>query len=953
MHMQRPNLLMPEFRNGQMFLALLLCGVVFVMSRSPGVMAQNETEPKTSEKAEQPAEPTLPKRGDMLRNIPSKADLLTKQPTDWIFLKNDDVLVVRPISPRPRTLEIYADKRKEFSKPPVLKRNTGESNDDFTARQRASGEEARKQREKYEQLEVELPETVKLAEEQEASSYKLHIEKFVSEVLHHEDLTLKRIDLLLEQKNLEDSYELLLFLDRTAAGWPGYNERLNRFLLLDAQSKLAAGELEPAFAILEQMHSQIKEAINAKDTSNRYVTIGKDLESCQAELGKVIDALIEPAMKARDFRQARFHLARLVRIEPEHPRVAPWRDRMVTETNAVLAQAAQAATAGQHDKATVLADEAALVWPTTPNLKNTHRIYAQRWQALKSGVIEAAASRYPFPTEASRRRDGLTRVPLFETARVDGGARYRSRFLENWEPTDLGRQAVFSLRPNRSSWESTPLVTASGAVSSLLQRLNPDSPQFDERLASFIDGVEVRGPFEFAVKFSRIPVRTEALFSFPLGWDELSSTELDQRFKVHSTNGSNTSIRRAIPEGDKVLQRHLAEIVEVGYPSYDRAVQGLLRGEVSMLPNVPIWQLEGLQKDGRVFVRKFAVPQTHVIQFHPKSKALRSSELRRALTYSLDRSQILREVMLRDLTVRTLSEPLPKASVPAKMPAAETGFTYDSAKSMLVWSGLSMSDGQYRYFSGLSQDTEYRKILQTLFRKSQPGGGRVVSAPWATTLSAYNPTVVPREADVPLAFALATAAKRGLGGEIPKLRMICEPDPTIEAAAKRLIEEWKKVDIKVELVSMSPPAQAAKPDGAEQVGDGCNQDVNAAPANAAAAEQPEWDLVYRTLRSTEPMMELWPLLSLDTVARLQSIRYLPDWLRQSFIDLDRTADWATTVASMQELHKQIAETAQVLPLWELDDAVVFRKTIRGFPDAPLHPYHDVELWISEPWYSTE
>jgi len=101
------------------------------------------------------------------------------------------------------------------------------------------------------------------------------------------------------------------------------------------------------------------------------------------------------------------------------------------------------------------------------------------------------------------------------------------------------------------------------------------------------------------------------------------------------------------------------------------------------------------------------------------------------------------------------------------------------------------------------------------------------------------------------------------------------------------------------------------------------------------------------------MMELWPLLSLDTVARLQSVRYLPDWLRQGLIDLDRTADWSTTVSTVQELHRQLADTVQLLPLWELDDAIVFRNTLRGIPTAPLHTYQDFELWISEPWYPTD
>ncbi|MBC7821585.1 MAG: hypothetical protein IAG10_32265, partial [Planctomycetaceae bacterium] len=392
----------------------------------------------------------------------------------------------------------------------------------------------------------------------------------------------------------------------------------------------------------------------------------------------------------------------------------------------------------------------------------------------------------------------------------------------------------------------------------------------------------------------------------------------------------------------------VAEITETSYSTYEKAVQGLLRGEISMLPNVPVWQLDQLAKNGNFFVRKYAVPQTHFVQFNPQSKPLRSPELRRALLYGLDRSQVLRDVILRDITVRTLREALPKANVPAKL-IPDSGLTYDGVKSELVWNGLSMTDQQSRQFTALSPDPDYRKAVQLLFRRSQPDRGRVVTAPWATNLSAYNSIVTPREADISLALALATAAKKSLGAEMRPLRMICEPEPVIEAAAKRLIEEWKRIDITVELVTTPAPAEVARPQAADQLPVASGQDAVAAPA----AEPQAWDLVYRTVRSTEPMMELWPLLSLDTVARVQSVRYLPDWLRQGLIDLDRTADWATTVTSLQELHRQLAETAQFIPLWEIDDALVFRNKLRGIPESPLHPYHDVEQWIWEPWYATD
>ena len=107
--------------------------------------------------------------------------------------------------------------------PPKLTRQPNEANDAFQNRQRQAGEDTRKQREKFESIEVELPDSTKTSEDQDDSSYKLNIEKFVSEIIYHEDLVLKRIDLLLEAKELEDAYELLLVLDRRYQGTSEYS----------------------------------------------------------------------------------------------------------------------------------------------------------------------------------------------------------------------------------------------------------------------------------------------------------------------------------------------------------------------------------------------------------------------------------------------------------------------------------------------------------------------------------------------------------------------------------------------------------------------------------------------------------------------------------------------------------------------------------------------------------
>ncbi|GIT29374.1 MAG: hypothetical protein Ct9H300mP1_14200 [Planctomycetaceae bacterium] len=58
---------------------------------------------------------------------------------------------------------------------------------------------------------------------------------------------------------------------------------------------------------------------------------------------------------------------------------------------------------------------------------------------------------------------------------------------------------------------------------------------------------------------------------------------------------------------------------------------------------MPAWHVRTFETNERLkqqfhFV-PYAVPTTHVIQFNPRSKSLRNSELRRALAFAVDRPQ--------------------------------------------------------------------------------------------------------------------------------------------------------------------------------------------------------------------------------------------------------------------------------------------------------------------------
>ena len=114
--------------------------------------------------------------------------------------------------------------------------------------------------------------------------------------------------------------------------------------------------------------------------------------------------------------------------------------------------------------------------------------------------------------------------------------------------------------------------------------------------------------------------------------------------------------------------------------------------------------------------------------------------------------------------------------------------------------------------------------------------------------------------------------------------------------------------------------------------------------SAAVDAAKDWDLVYRTLQMTEPVVELWPFLTMRSAARVADLMHLPDWLRQELIDLDRAENFQAAVTVLHRLHRHIQEQVLLLPLWEIDEVMIVPKNINGFSKTPLSPYQGLERW---------
>lgn len=825
-------------------LAWLVLGWSAVLAQPTGNRNVSEAAEESSTEGEPEREEPdekLPRLEEMV--LPSAGELLRGPKVDWIVLKrNQEVLVVEPVMPRPDTLAKMQSAIDEKSK----------------ERRNLSGEALTRHRQELEamsKLRIRLPDQV------EEDDYLLPM-KLVEQIIHHEDLVLRRVDALIREQNFDLAFELLNILRRGTPDWPGAVERHSALLLAEAGRKLERGEVEAALAVLEEVHSRTPQ-----------------YPGLEQRLGEVIDRLVEDAVAARDWRRARHFQRRLRQLSANHPQVAAWRSRLDDLAETELAAAERARAEGDHSRALTHAEQAVRIWPGARDLRARYRSFSDRDQRLHVGVLDLPddrEGRRAVSSPAEERAARLTEVRFFEVDYADdGSSHYHTRFCDRWEPLNLGREVQFDLRDSRQPWEAQPVVTAHEIAARIAARLDRSHPEYDERLAACVGSVDVRSPDSFTVRFDRVPVRTEPLLAIPViaapagepagfaggGTNSVVSQAIGGFERIEQTE-DRAVYRRVIAEPDNTRQRHLMELHEHRYPDWSAALQALVRGDVSMLVRPPAWIVELLRSDEEtlkaMFVEKMAAPVTHVVQIHPRSRPLRNREYRRALAYGIDRERILAETVLR------------------------------SRESTL---------------------------------------GRVVNGPLPSSSDANNALVQTRRYDPLAAVSLSLAARKQLGGDLPPLRMLVVTDPVVQAAAQRLVESWARFGIRVTTADL--------PEG---------------PLIPDAGAEADWDLFYRTVQLTEPVTQLWPFLTLTDRARVADLDPFPDWLRQEIIGLDLASDWRAAVQSLNRLHLHLWGEVLLLPLWEVDEYLIYRKHVRGVPVSPVHPYEDADRWIIEAWY---
>jgi hypothetical protein len=650
---------------------------------------------------------------------PTFDELMTGPAIDWLVFAREHVLRVEPVVPRPRTVEQLTEQLRKGAPRPG----------------QVESEAAKKKRLALRLLPVTLLEG-------EDREYLLDI-KHIKSIVYHEDMMLEEIDNLLKGGELRKAYELLAALEERDSEWPGIGPRRDQILFVDAQAKLDRAQPEHALALAESLHAK-----NATFQGLPELT------------GKIVGNLVASAEGARDYRRARFFLNRGRTLFPEHPVVTEWSDKLAQQARDLVQQALAADKGGDRRKACDLVEQAARVWPTLQELTAPYNRIWNRWQRLRTGVVELARPQDQptslLASQADLRQQQLVSMPLFQPTVLDDRiVRFRSRFLADWEPRDLGHSLQLRLRSWQSPVDSQPLLTAFDFSRMLADRMFPGGPHYDARLAAMIDRVEIRGPFEVQVELAQVPLRPEVLLSIPAQTYAQDSSADESRktpslgaganlypFLPETSSADLRTYRRSVLQGDGLPDYQLAEVIERRFPNYELALQSLLRGELTMLPRIPVWMTRDLEPRKEFFTQAYALPTTHLLLMNHRRPVLKLRSFRRALVYALDRAKILEEVYL----------------------------------------------------------------------KEAPGElGRLTSAPWATKSYATSPFVSPHQYDSSLAFSLAHTAGRELKAELPKLKLVCSSDPEHVAACQAIAAAWKRIKVETELVILGPGDPAPDP----------------------------------------------------------------------------------------------------------------------------------------------
>jgi peptide/nickel transport system substrate-binding protein len=224
-------------------------------------------------------------------------------------------------------------------------------------------------------------------------------------------------------------------------------------------------------------------------------------------------------------------------------------------------------------------------------------------------------------------------------------------------------------------------------------------------------------------------------------------------------------------------------------------------------------------------------------------------------------------------------------------------------------------------------------LEEVVLKRPSDDVNTVADGPFAKGTYADAPRVKPLAYDPLLAKMLIAAARKELGGSPIKLTFEYPATSEAQAAAPRIAEAWRKLDVDVDLVERSE-----------------------SELEDALHSGKRFDLAYRAGPCVEPVWEAGPALcpgydSAPSAAALESIA--SPRILELLLRLERAPETPTATGLVLTIDRECRDELPVLPLWQLEDHYAWRTRLKGPAETARHLYQGLDTWEIEPWFAKD
>ncbi len=683
------------------------------------------------------------------------------------------------------------------------------------------------------------------------------------------------------------------YYGRLLAEYPSYpklNDAVNNYLQQNALALYKSSERDRALALLMSLAKRNPQASG----------LDKAVETVAGEV-------IQQHLKQQDFAAAR----RVLDVwQTQFQGVgaggaATWQQRFETAAGKQVADAQRLVTQKQYVAARKAVGRAIAIWP---NLESATQVLGQiqrEFPFVTVGVLETSPQRPTWRIDdwAALRTSRLVERTLAEEVGfgTEGGV-YHSPFGELSIP-DTGLQLTLKLTPTHPATPGSEQLSASKLTRYMLAMADPQDKLYRSNFANIFRSVSILPTGDLQIDWSRRHVRPEALLQIPPPTSLNSNGATSEvafnpgaRFAIADFSPPQV-VFAAINTVGQAPTTQLEAVVELTMPSDDAGVTALTDGEVEVLDRVPPWQVDKLRSVPSLQVSSYLLPTVHVLIPNSKHPLLAKREFRRALCYGIDRSVIVKRVILGGATLpgfEVISGPFPV--------------------------GASLSDPiRYAYNSQIEPrpyEPRLAAILATVAWSSVLKAKEKEAAKTAEKQS--NETEVKSPDSQDTKPAEAQKEKDTPAQDLPELVLAHPNDPVARVACQSIQLQLGRAGIPIKLIEAS--------------------------ADEVLSGGVECDLRYAELAVWEPVTDAHLLFGEGGLAADAGSPYLNSALRR----LDVATSWNDVRARLAELHEIAFHDLPVIPLWQTVNYFAHRKSIRGVGESPLTLYQNIDSWAVTP-----